>query len=40
MAVTAHYQDRPAERVTLTPSVFNSARLILFMAWARIKPRH
>ncbi len=32
LAVTAHYQDRPAERVTLTPPVFNSARLILFMA--------
>ena len=30
-AVTAHYQDRPAERVTLTPHVFNTARLILFM---------
>ena len=31
-AVTAHYQDRPAERVTLTPPVFNTARLVLFMA--------
>ncbi len=31
VAVTAHYQDRPAQRVTLTPPVFNSARLILFM---------
>lgn len=31
LAVTAHYQDRPAERVTLSPPVFNSARLILFM---------
>jgi 6-phosphogluconolactonase len=31
IAVTAHYQDRPAERVTLTPPVFNSARLVLFM---------
>lgn len=30
--VTAQYQDRPAERVTLTPIVFNSARLIAFMA--------
>ncbi len=29
---TAHYQDRPAERVTLTPVVFNSARMIVFMA--------
>lgn len=32
LAVTAHYQDRPADRVTLTPVVFNSARLIVFMA--------
>ena len=32
MAVTAHYQDRPARRVTLTPVVFNQARLIAFMA--------
>jgi 6-phosphogluconolactonase len=32
LAVTAHYQDRPANRVTLTPAVFNSARMIVFMA--------
>jgi 6-phosphogluconolactonase len=32
MPVTAHYQDRPAERVTLTPVVFNSARMVVFMA--------
>ena len=32
MPVTAHYQDRPANRVTLTPVVFNSARAIVFMA--------
>ena len=32
MPVTAHYQDRPADRVTLTPNVFNSARMIIFMA--------
>jgi 6-phosphogluconolactonase len=31
-AVTAQYQDRPAQRVTLTPSVFNMARVIAFMA--------
>jgi 6-phosphogluconolactonase len=31
IAVTARYQDRPARRVTLTPPVFNSARLALFM---------
>lgn len=30
--VTANYQDRPANRVTLTPSVFNQARMIVFMA--------
>ena len=30
--VTAQYQDRPANRVTLTPVVFNSARVIIFMA--------
>ena len=29
--VTAHYQDRPANRVTLTPTVFNSARMVVFM---------
>ena len=32
MSVTAHYQDRPANRVTLTPVVFNSARIVVFMA--------
>jgi 6-phosphogluconolactonase len=32
LPVTAHYQDRPANRVTLTPVVFNSARMITFMA--------
>ena len=31
-AVTAQYQDRPAERVTLTPLVFNTARMVVFMA--------
>lgn len=30
--VTAHYQDRPANRVSLTPIVFNSARKVAFMA--------
>ena len=30
--VTAHYQDRPARRVTLTPLVINSARTVVFMA--------
>jgi 6-phosphogluconolactonase len=32
LPVTAHYQDRPANRVSLTPIVFNSARVIAFMA--------
>ncbi len=32
LPITAHYQDRPANRVTLTPIVFNSARTIAFMA--------
>jgi 6-phosphogluconolactonase len=32
LPVTAHYQDRPANRVTLTPVVFNSARMVAFMA--------
>jgi 6-phosphogluconolactonase len=32
LPVTAHYQDRPANRVTLTPLVFNRARIVVFMA--------
>jgi len=32
LPVTAHYQDRPADRVTLTPVVFNSAHVVAFMA--------
>jgi 6-phosphogluconolactonase len=31
LAVTGHYQDRPANRVTLTPWVINSARRIMFL---------
>jgi 6-phosphogluconolactonase len=31
IAVTAHYQNRPANRVTLTPLVFNQAREIWFL---------
>jgi 6-phosphogluconolactonase len=31
LAVTAHYQGRPANRVTLTPLVFNTARRVLFL---------
>ena len=30
--VTANYQDRPANRVTLTPIVFNQAHMVVFMA--------
>lgn len=32
IAVTANYQDRPANRVTMTQLVFNQARMIVFMA--------
>ena len=31
LAVTGHYQGRPANRVTLTPLVLNCARTVLFM---------
>lgn len=31
MAVTADYAGRPAQRVTLTPPVFNDARRVLFL---------
>jgi 6-phosphogluconolactonase len=31
IAVTANYQDRPANRVSLTPMVFNSARRVIFL---------
>jgi 6-phosphogluconolactonase len=37
MPVTAHYQDRPANRVTVTPIVFNSARMVVFMATSEKK---
>lgn len=37
IAVTAHYQDRPANRVTLTPIVFNSARHVLFLVSGQSK---
>ena len=39
IAVTAQYHDRPAERVTLTPLVFNQARVIAFMATGDKKAR-
>jgi len=32
LPVTAHYQDRPANRVTLTQLVFNQAHMVAFMA--------
>jgi 6-phosphogluconolactonase len=32
LPVTAHYQDRPANRVTMTSVVFNSAHTVVFMA--------
>ena len=31
LAVTADYEDRPANRVTLTPAVFNAARQVIFL---------
>lgn len=31
LAVTAHYQDRPTNRITLTPLVFNQAREVWFL---------
>ncbi len=37
LPVTAHYQNRPAERVTLTPPVFNSAYAVVFMATGKEK---
>ncbi len=32
IAVTAQYQDRPAQRITMTAPVFNSARMVVSMA--------
>jgi 6-phosphogluconolactonase len=31
LAVTAHYQGRPTQRVSLTPLVFNAARQVVFL---------
>jgi 6-phosphogluconolactonase len=39
MAVTADYMGRPANRVTLTPLVFNSARHVLFLVSGENKAR-
>lgn len=32
VAASAQYEDRPTERVSLTPLVFNDARLVVFLA--------
>jgi 6-phosphogluconolactonase len=32
LPVTAHYQDRPANRVTMTQLIFNQAHVVAFMA--------
>jgi 6-phosphogluconolactonase len=37
LAVTANYQGRPANRVTLTPKVLNSSRNILFLVAGKTK---
>ena len=39
VAVTAHYQDRPANRVSLTPNVFNAAHNVVFLATGQEKAR-
>ncbi len=37
LAVTANYQGRPANRVTLTPKVLNSSRNIIFLVTGKSK---
>ena len=37
LAVTAQYQDRPANRITLTPLVFNQAREVWFLVTGQNK---
>lgn len=37
MAVTASYQDRPTERVTLTPKALNTARQVVFLVTGSAK---
>jgi 6-phosphogluconolactonase len=37
IAVTAHYQDRPANRVSLTPAVINNAAQIVFLVTGAAK---
>lgn len=38
-AVTAHYQRRPAQRVTITPILFNEARRVVFLVSGESKSR-
>ncbi len=37
IAVSAHYENRPTERVTMTEPVLNSARMLVFMATGEMK---
>lgn len=37
VAVTAHYQDRPAHRVTLTPPAINAAQQVFFLVTGAAK---
>ena len=39
VAVTAHYQDRPAQRVTLTLPAINAARQLLFLVTGAAKAK-
>jgi len=39
LVVTADYQGRPADRITLTPRVFNAARNVAFLAVGQEKAR-
>ena len=37
VAVSANYQDRPAQRVSMTPDVFNAARNVVFLVTGQEK---
>lgn len=39
IAVTAHYDNRPSDRVSLTPLILNQARQIIFMVHGKQKAR-